>query len=195
MHKEKTIEEMLAKCDGIITSKDVTNNGIHRSKLQELIANNTLYKVYRGTYLAKDAWEDELYLLQNRYQKGIFSHSTALYLHGMTDRTPQWFTMTVPQGYHTASLQAENAKVKYAGKELYSIGITECLSPCGNPLRYYDLEKTLCDILRGNIDIQVVTKAFQLYVTTKEKNIQKLLDYAEKLRVKKKVLNYLEVLL
>lgn len=33
------------------------------------------------------------------------------------------------------------------------------------------------------------------YVQSKEKNFQKLIGYAEKLRVKPKILNYLEVLL
>ena len=62
--------------------------------------------------------------------------------------------------------------------------------------RVYDLERTLCDILRGSgSDIQIVGEAMKRYVASKDKNIHKLMHYAEQLRVKPKVLRYMEVLL
>ena len=45
-------------------------------------------------------------------------------------------------------------------------------SPCGNPIRVYDLERTLCDILRGSgSDIQIVGSAMKKYAASKEKDI------------------------
>ncbi|MCD8120706.1 MAG: hypothetical protein LUE65_00480 [Clostridiales bacterium] len=80
--------------------------------------------------------------------------------------------------------------------ENYSMGIISIGSPCGNPINVYDLERTLCDILRGNgSDIQIVTAAMKRYTASKEKDIHKLMKYAEQLRVKSKVLRYMEVLL
>ena len=80
--------------------------------------------------------------------------------------------------------------------ENYSFGVIEVQSPCGNPIRIYDLERTLCDILRGlGSDIQVVGMAMKKYAASKEKNIHKLIQYAEQLRVKPKILRYMEVLL
>ena len=62
--------------------------------------------------------------------------------------------------------------------------------------RVYDLERTLCDILRGSgSDIQIVGEAMKRYAASKDKNIHKLMQYAEQLRVKPKVLRYMEVLL
>ena len=61
----------------------------------------------------------------------------------------------------------------------------------------YDLERTLCDLLRGRrvVDAQVFNPAMKHYVQSKEKDIQKLLLYARALGVEKKVRNYLGVLL
>lgn len=60
----------------------------------------------------------------------------------------------------------------------------------------YDLERTLCDIVRGSgSDIQVVNEAMKRYAASKEKNIHKLMKYAEQLRVGPKILRYMEVLL
>jgi len=138
-----------------------------------------------------------MFLLQYRFGKGIFSHETALYLHGMTDRTPARFTMTFPWGYNAASLKGENVKVKRTIKDLYMLGITELPSPAGNIIRAYDIERTLCDIVRGKgaCETSVVNQAMKSYAQSKGKDIQKLMVYAEKLRVKARVLNYMEVLL
>ena len=55
---------------------------------------------------------------------------------------------------------------------------------------------TLCDILRGSgSDVQIVGEAMKRYAASKDKNIHKLMQYADQLRVKPKVLRYMEVLL
>ena len=59
------------------------------------------------------------------------------------------------------------------------MGIIEIESPCGNPVRVYELEKTLCDIVRGS----------------GSEDLHRLMCYAELLHVKTKVLRYMEVLL
>ncbi|MCD8362061.1 MAG: AbiEi antitoxin N-terminal domain-containing protein [Lachnospiraceae bacterium] len=182
--------------DGIITAEQVTAAGLHRSILQKLVDSGELYQFSRGIYVRADAWEDDFYLLQRRYGRGIYSHDTALYLLGYSDRTPAQYTMTFPKGYNAPSLKQENVLIKRVVPKNYSLGETEVASPSGNPLRVYDLERTLCDILRGSgSDIQIITDAMKRYAASKEKDIHKLMQYAEQLRVKPKVLRYMEVLL
>lgn len=181
---------------GIITSKQVTESGIHRSILKELVDDGLLYQFGRGIYVRSDAWEDEFYLLQCKYERGIFSHDTALYLLGYSDRTPAQYTMTFPKGYNALSLKKENVIIRRVIEENYFLGITEIKSPCGNLVKIFNLERTLCDIVRGSgSDIQIVNAAMKRYAASKEKNIHKLMKYAEQLRVKPKILHYMEVLL
>lgn len=135
-------------------------------------------------------------MLQKRYSRGIYSQDTALYLLGYSDRTPAKYTMTFPQGYNSSSLLFENIIVRRVIPENYSLGIIEINSPSGNPIRIYNLERTLCDILRGSgSDIQIINSAMKRYAYSKEKDINLLMNYAEKLHVKQKVLRYMEVLL
>lgn len=193
----ETINELLnASVDGTITSRQVTEAGLHRNVLQKLVESGELYRYGRGLYVKNSAWEDDLYLLQRKYERGIYSNDTALYLLGYSDRTPSKYTMTFPKGYNAPSLRKENVTVKRVVWENYEFGITEIQSPSGNPIRVYDLERTLCDVLRGSGgDIQIIGKAMKRYASSKTKDIHKLMQYAEKLRVKPKVLHYLEVLL
>lgn len=194
---KEQIEYMLETSNnGTITSALVTEAGLHRSVLQEYVKRGEIYRFARGIYVQNNAWEDDFYLLQCKYSRGIYSHETALYLLGYTDRTPAKYTMTFPRGYNAPSLKQENLIIKRVIPENYEFGSTEIESPSGNTIRIYNLERTLCDIVRGNnYDIQIVTEAMKRYATLKNKNIHQLMEYAEKLHVKKKVLRYMEVLL
>lgn len=197
MDNIEAIKEMLVQNNGIITASQVTEADIPRHYLKKLVDSKLLTRVDRGIYIKPEILEDEMYILQYKYGKGIFSHETALYIHGLTDRTPMKFTMTFPYGYHVHSLKNENVKIKKTVKELYELGLINGVSPYGNPIRLYDVERTLCDIVKGNntCDIQVVNQAMKQYAWMPGKNVTKLFDYAEKIRVKPKVLNYMEVLL
>ena len=75
--------------------------------------------------------------------------------------------------------------------------LAETNAPGGNEVKVYSVERTLCDILRpqSNVDIQVVTEAFKRYAKRKEKNIPVLSEYAKLLKVEKRLRAYLEVLL
>lgn len=194
--KEKIKKLLESSPDGTITAKQVTAAGLHRSILQELVENGDLYRFARGLYVRTSVWEDDFYLLQRKYGRGIYSHDTALYLLGYSDRTPVQYTMTFPKGYNSPSLKQESITIKRVVPENYSFGIIELPSPCGNPIRVYDLERTLCDILRGSgSDIQIVGVAMKKYAASKGKDIHRLMQYADQLRVKSKVLHYMEVLL
>lgn len=197
MQARNTINLMLQNSpSGTITTKQVTESGVHRGVLQELVEAGDLYRYGRGIYVRSDAWEDEFYLLQCKYGRGIYSHDTALYLLGYSDRTPAKYTMTFPKGYNAPSMKQENIIIKRVVPDNYSFGIVEMKSPCGNPVRIYDLERTLCDIVRGGgSDIQIVNDAMKRYAASRGKNIHKLMKYAKQLRVEPKIQHYMEVLL
>jgi predicted transcriptional regulator of viral defense system len=197
MSGHEAILKMLNDNNGYITSAQVTNAGLQRRELSELAAANKIYRVERGIYAMPDVWEDEMYFLQYRFSKGVFSYETALYLHGLSDRTPQAYTLTFPQGYNAGGVKKYNAKVKFVITDIHSLGVTETQSPCGNTIRVYDRERTLCDIVKGNhsCDIQLVNQTMKTYADSSQKDMARLIAYAERLRVKPKILRYMEVLL
>ena len=190
-------EQVLAlERNGIILSSDVTKAGIHRSAISALVSDGTLVRCSRGVYMLADEYEDEYYLLQKKYNRGIFSHSTALYLLGYSDRVPLTFHMTFPAGYNNPSFKTENIEITRVGKANYDVGITHVKTPFGNEVAVYNLERSLCDILRGQgDDIQTIQSSFKQYAVNKDKDPNRLMSYAKQLRVEPKVRTYLEVLL
>lgn len=197
MNDMERIREIVAQSpDGTITAEQVAKAGLYHSMLQKLVDAGELNKFGHGLYARNDVWEDELFLLQRKYSRGIYSYETALYLHGYTDRTPARLTMTFPKGYNNASLKDENVIIKRVIPENYILGVTEIASPCNNMIKVYDLERTLCDILRGSgVDIQVIVPAMKQYAASKDKDLHKLTEYAKQLRVEPKIQQFMQVLL
>lgn len=197
MNAKEHIKKLLETSeDGTITATQVTQEGLHRNVLTSLVKSGEIYRFGRGLYVQSGIWEDDFYLFQRKYGRGIYSHDTALYLLGYSDRTPAHYTMTFPKGYNALSLKQESLIIKRVITDNYTLGVTKIKSPSGNPIRVYDLERTLCDILRGSgSDVQIVNEAMKRYAASREKNIHKLMKYANQLRVKPKVLRYMEVLL
>ena len=187
MSNVNKIKELLENSNnGIITSTQVNDSGVCRDYLKPLVDSGDIYRYSRGIYIKSDAWEDDFYLLQQKYKKGIYYHDTALYLLEYSDCTPIKYTMTFLQGYNCKSLKDEYLIVKHSIDKNYELGVIEIDSPSGNPILIYNLERTLCDILRGSgSDIQIINKAMKQYAFSKDKNIFKLMQYADQLRVKK----------
>ena len=197
MNVYDNVIDIANKNRGLVTAKEITSRSIPRRVLTEMVQKNLLVKESRGMYFLTDAWSDEWMIAQYRYSKGIYSHETALFLHGYTDRTPASFTMTFPRGYHRVKDNTILINEKYAISEYYSLGIVSLVSPSGNRIRAYDIEKTLCDIVRGkkDFDIEIVNGAMKKYAQDKNRNVSKLMKYAKILKVEAKIRNYMEVLL
>lgn len=197
MEKINPILKIAKENNGVVTNEQVVNLGLQRGTLKYLTDVGKLERVARGIYILPEFLEDEFYCIQARFKRGVFSHNTALFLHVLSDRTPNLFCMTFPKSYNATAPRAENIKVFQSTNDLYDLGITEMKSPSGNTVKVYSAEKTLCDILRtsSHTDIQVVSLAFKEYSKLPNKNIPLLSEYAKILKVDEKLRSYLEVLL
>ena len=188
----------LAKASGgLVTTSQVVGAGIPRARISDMVRAGELDRVQRGVYCLADAWEDEFLATQLRFPKGIFSDGTALFLHGYTDRTPLYLTMTFPRSYRATKARESGVEVRTCADEVLGLGLATVRTSYGNEVRTYDLERTLCDVVRGRrvVDVQVVNPAMRQYVRSGARDVQKLLGYARALGVEKKIRNYLEVLL
>ena len=191
------ILDMAKQSNGIVTATQITEAKIPRRCLTESVDKGFLYKASRGVYVLPNVWEDEMFILQYKYPKGIFSHETALYLHNLTDRTPSSYTMTFPKGYNITAAKTSGVVSRLVNLENYRLGLIEMQSPCKNKIKVYDIERTLCDIVKNSstCDVQIVNAAMKIYVKSKGKNINKLFEYAKQLKVTSQIAHYMEVLL
>ena len=197
MLDSQKILKLAEQNNGIVTTAMIVSEGISRGTLKYLSDSGSLDKVSRGVYTLPETWEDEFISIQSRFRRGIFSLDTALFLCGLTDRTPARFHMTFPATYNLSAPKKEGILCKGSKEPLYSLGKMDLTTPGGNIVKGYCAERTLCDILkpRNHTDIQVISDALKKYVSMKERNIPLLSEYARMLGVEGRVRSYLEVLL
>ena len=193
----ETLQSLCEQSGGILLTKDIVNAGVPSSYLTAFLREGKLERAGHGVYITPDAMEDKMFTLQARKTRLVYSHDTALYLHDLTDRDPLTYSVTVPTGYNTKRLTEEGLSVFSIKPDLYGMGITTAQSPFARPIRAYDAERTLCDMLRSRhqMDGALFPEALKRYVRRKNKNIPLLMRYAESLRVDKLLRQYLEVLL
>jgi hypothetical protein len=85
----------------------------------------------------------------------------------------------------------------YVKPELHNLGKITVLSPYGKEIVAYDMERTICDLVRSKnrMDIQVFTDALKRYSKCKDKDLNTLIKYAPKFKIDLKVREYMEVLI
>jgi hypothetical protein len=105
--------------------------------------------------------------------------------------------VTVPTGYNTSKLNQDGLIVHTVKKELLDLGICTKQTIFGNDIRAYNLERTICDILRdrNKQDAAVVSDALKKYALRSDKDLNRMMKYAGALRIERILRNYLEVLL
>lgn len=192
----KTPEEIVDD-SGILLTKNAIEAGISKHALYNFIRNNGFEKAAHGVYASPETWEDENYILSLRCPQGVLSHDEALYYHGLTDREPLQKTITIYTGYGTSRMVADGIKVFTVKKELLDIGKEIVKTSYGHDIPLYNRERTICDLIRSRnrFEIQDFQTALKTYIMGKNKNLNRLMEYAKLFHVDKKIRKYMEVLL
>lgn len=190
------LKNLIVEKNGFVVTSDLTERGIPREYLRRAVSQGILEKIDRGAYIAPNTIDDDMYRLQMRFKSIIYSHDTALYFNGLSDREPIEYTVTVYSGYRTTKLKENGLKVFSVQKNLLDVGVIKRHTAFGHEIQVYNSERAVCDCIRNRskIDIAITTNALKRYVESEYKNIQKLMRYAELFKIATIVKEYLKVL-
>lgn len=191
-----SIKEFMDARGGLLTSADMQQLGFSRGMLHVYTRSGLLERYSSGVYMRPGTLADDMVYMQRKFPVLIFSHESALYLHGLTDRTPFRHSVTIPSDATLPRSIARECTCYYIKPRLHELGLTELRTTMGNVVRGYDAERCICDILRSKnrVGIECYTTALKLYFSGKKKNLNRLAEYAVKLGVMDKLTPYLEVL-
>lgn len=184
---EEKIEKLLKQNNGIITTKQIEEIGISRVYINQLIESGIIERVKKGIYIAGDMIEDEFYIFQMKNNNAIFSYNTAMYLFGETERTPDKIDVTVYSGYN-AQRFPNNMRVHYVKKDLLNFGAIIVNSPSGFKIKAYNMERTICDILKDRntgVDKEQTNKFIRNMIVHNKVDLNKIWEYAKKMKCEK----------
>lgn len=201
MKRTDELLRMLNARGGTLSTSEIVNAGFSPGFLTYLSQKGEIVNETRGIWSLSETPIDDLATITKRWKRCIISYGTALWLHGLSDRTPHTIDLTVPEGYmpRTAHKEFPNINFHTVNKEKYSIGLSKAKTPAGNTVPVYDRERCICDALKArnsnNIDIQLFSDALKRYFSNPKLDMEKLSQYAKLLKVENELHRYTEVLL
>jgi hypothetical protein len=91
----------------------------------------------------------------------------------------------------------DGIKVFTVKKELLDVGKEYIVTSFGHKIPIYNKERTICDLVRSRswFEIQDYQTAIKSYVKQKDKDLNRLMEYARLFHVDKKLREYMEVIL
>ena len=116
--------------------------------------------------------------------------------HGISDRIPFEHTITAPSGKVSSKAIQEECKIYYIKQELFGLG-KRMLTTLRNKVAGYDLDRTICDIVRSRnkVGSETFLAALKMYAASPKKDLNKLNTYATEMKIAGIIRKYLEVLL
>lgn len=171
MTRFKQLEQMLVNHGGMLLTSQVIAEGISKPIFYDFVRKKGLEQAAHGVYVSVDTWVDAMYLLHLRCSHAVFSNETALFFHDLTDREPSPYSVTLKRGYSPSRLKADGITVYTIKPERYEIGIDNLQTPFGHTVPVYNMERTICDLIRcrSNMEIQTLQGALRHYVFGKIK--------------------------
>lgn len=182
-------KKIFDKYGGMMRTKQLQAANILYRPLQKLIQQGYVEKIRYGYY----QWVDhddfsEVGTVTRLFPDAILCMDTALRYYGYSDRTPADWHLAVSKDSGKSRFKIDYPFVKpyYVEPSLLELGLTVGEID-GHEVRIYNKDRLICDCLRyrNKMDKEIFNKAIQSYIADPGKNIPKLLEYAEMLRVKK----------
>ena len=134
---------------GIIETKIAAQHGISRAMLYNLCKENKIHRIVKGQYILPEEMQDELLSISKR---------------------------SAPSGCIPSAAIRTECKVYYIKPELFELGKTTLRTPAGNDVVAYDLERTVCDVIRSRnkIGTETFLAALKMYAASPKKDLNKL---------------------
>ena len=191
------MDRLVEAGNGYLQVSAVRKHAISNYTLKKYLKTRGMARTAHGVYATAEAWPDDYYLLALRNGRIVFSHESALYLHGLMDREPPATIVTVPEGYNSTHIVRQGVRIIHSNPKRYALGVMKIKTPFGNEVPVYDRERTICDLIRCRKDVEVQTfrTAMREYMSSGKKDLGNLMRYAKELGIEEKVRIYTDVML
>ena len=188
----------LARRPGGVTSREITEAGIHRQLLTRLVREGALEHVARGVYRLPDQPVSEhhgLVLAAAAVPGGIICLLSALAFHGLGTQLPSEVWLAVPRRARQPTLKYPPLRIVRFSGDAFTEGV-ESHQVEGRLLRVYGAAKTVADCFkyRNKIGLDVALEALRDGWRERRFTLDELDCYAETCRVSRVMRPYLESL-
>lgn len=195
---KREIKEVFIKNSGYSSLKELLKMKVQTSYIKTLLNENLIEKVKPGLYKLVDYDYDNLssYIeICKANTSAVICTISALTYYELTIQNSYIIDVAIPNDRKPNKIIYPPVKYHYFREAMYRLGIAEVKTQ-GGSFRIYDKEKTICDIFRSRrfYGEEVLIECVKEYLKTKEKNINKLYEYARLCRVEKNLFQYIKII-
>ena len=131
-----------------ITASRVPALGPSKQTLIDRVKAGLPERVRHGVCMLPDAAHDDMYTLMLRPDSIVFFHESALFLHGLSGRTPFIHAITMPGSKAVPGSIRDECACFCVRPSWHRIGLTERQDTFGNAVPCNDAERTIRHLLR-----------------------------------------------
>lgn len=162
-------------------------------KMLESVRQGELIQVRRGVYAHADQLSACMIDIEAVIPEGILCLWSAWNIYGLTTTLPQAFHVAIKRDRKIIVPEYPQVKLHHYTASILELGAIR-KSIDGYNIRIYDIERCVCDAIkfRNKVGLDVCSEVMNNYLMRHERNISKLMDYAQQLRVHSILERYLQ---
>lgn len=183
----------------IFSSQELRNMGFSYYRINQMVEQGMLTKLNKKYYenVGFDGEESDFYYVYAYVPDGVVCLLSAAVYYNLSTYRLEAIDVAIPRNGNVSTLPDwPELKVCYFTDDRYYTGI-EVIEDGKNRFRIYDIEKTVVDIVyyREKIGIEETKEVLTSYLRRSDRNLNRLIRYAEMLKCGNIMKRYLEVLL
>ena len=183
----------------IFSIQELRDKGFSYYKINQMVDEGILIKLNKKFYenVKFDGEESEFYYAYAYAPEGVVCLLSAAVYYNLSTYRPDAIDIAIPRKAKISTLPVwPELNICYFTDERFEAGI-ETIMEGNNRFRIYDIEKTVVDIVfyREKIGIEETKEVLVNYLHRSERNLNRLIRYAEMLKCGDVMKTYLEVLI
>ena len=189
---------VLSEDQKIFSMQELKSKGISQYKVSKLVNEGKLIKLNKSYYENTEyrGEESDFYYVEAYAPKGVICLLSAAVYYHLTTFIPDAVDVAIPRKAKISTMPDwPQMNIHHYTDDRHELGATT-IREGKNEFRIYDIEKTVVDIVfyREKVGIEETKEILVTYLHRKDRNLNRLLKYAELMKCEKVLRQYLEVL-
>ena len=161
-------------------------------KLLESVRDGDTIRIKRGVYATAEQLADTMIDVEAIVPGGVLCLFSAWNVYRLTTSLPQAYHIAVKRGRKITLPDFPKVELHHITDTMFDIGVKE-QNVSGYRIQIYNKERCVCDAVkyRNKVGMDVCAEVVNSYLELPDRNISLLFDYADKLRVRRILEQYI----
>lgn len=182
-------------CNKFISSRSVKKEG--RAAYNKLLLSareGNIVCLRRGIYATPIQLADTMIDVEAIIPGGVLCLFSAWNIHGLTTALPQAYHVAVKRGRRISLPVYPRIELHHVTDKVFDIGIAKYMVE-GYCINVYNEERCVCDAVkfRNKVGMDICQEVVNNYFSRPSRDISRLMDYADRLRVKRILEQYIRM--